>query len=60
MDDEEIADEMAIALENAAIWLRGYESSHRAKGTHDGDIKADTNARRAQALEELVARYRDI
>jgi hypothetical protein len=56
---DDIHEEMALALANAAIWLRGYEANHRAKGTHESTVKAETNARRAKALEELVDRYRE-
>lgn len=53
-------DDLVNGLERAAIWLRGYETSHKAKGTHDGDTKAITNAARAAELEDLVARWRNL
>ena len=54
----ELADDMAALLERAAIWFRGYEANHRAKGTHDSDVKAVTNCHRAEELEAIVAKYR--
>lgn len=57
MTIEELAADMARLLERAAIWFRGYESLHRAKGTHDSEAKAVTNCHRAEELETMVARY---
>jgi hypothetical protein len=46
-----------MALRRAAIWFRGYEALHRAKHTHEADIKADMNALRADELERIVDSY---
>lgn len=42
---------MREALTKAAAQFRDYQRQHRAKGTSDGDIKADTNARFALMCE---------
>lgn len=55
---DDLAEDMARLLERAAVWFRGYESLHKAKGTHDSDIKAVTNCHRAEEIEAMVARYR--
>jgi hypothetical protein len=56
--NENLADDMAELLERAAIWFRGYEAHHRAKGTHDSNQKAVTNCHRAEEIEAMVAKYR--
>ncbi len=56
----ELADDMAQLLERAAIWFRGYEANHRAKGTRDSDLKAVTNCHRADEIEAMVAKYRAV
>lgn len=53
----DVTDDMADALRSAAIWLRGYESTHKAKGTPSSLVKAQVNASRATMLEVLVERY---
>lgn len=54
---EDLAADMADLLRRAAVWFRGYEAQHRAKGTHDSDIKAATNCYRAEEIEAMVAKY---
>lgn len=54
---EDLADDMARLLERAAIWFRGYEAQHRAKGTYDSEVKAVTNCHRAEEIEAMVAKY---
>ena len=46
---------MAEMLTFAAAWFRDYERQHRAKGTEDGALKADTNAERASACEQTIS-----
>lgn len=57
---EDLASDMADLLKRAAIWFRGYEANHRAKGTPDADIKAVTNSHRAEELENMVRRYEQL
>ena len=41
---------LAIAIDQAASWFEGYANNHAAKGTADGDLKAQTNRERAAYL----------
>lgn len=43
------------ALERAERWFRDYERQHRAKGTLDGNLKADTNEERADYLRSALS-----
>ncbi len=47
---------LAEAIRKAAKQFRFYEEQHRAKGTHDGAVKAETNRCLAEELESLVQR----
>lgn len=40
----------------AAIWFRDYERQHLAKGTPEGNDKAETNCLRAEFLEKASAK----
>jgi hypothetical protein len=42
------------ALGDAGGWFRAYEAQHMAKGNLDGDIKARTNAERAEFCENAA------
>lgn len=52
------APEMAAALEKAAAQFEFYEQSHRAKGTQDGDAKAETNRAMAAEIHAILARIK--
>ena len=43
------------ALLDAEVWFADYERQHIAKGTLDGDVKARTNAERAEAMRAALA-----
>lgn len=45
---------MCHALRMAASQFRRYETSHRAKGTPEGDEKAETNRRFAELCEAML------
>lgn len=50
------APDMYEALKRAERWFRDYERQHRAKGTSEGNLKADTNEERADFLRAALAR----
>ena len=43
-------DRLQSALQKAIGWFEEYAKLHRAKGTHDGDLKARVNQERADEL----------
>lgn len=45
---------LIAAVEKAAKKFRFYEGQHRAKGTEDGAVKAETNRQMAEELETLL------
>jgi len=49
---------VAEALERAEKWFRDYERQHRAKGTSEGNLKADTNEERADYLRAAITACR--
>jgi hypothetical protein len=48
--------EVVDGLKLAEGWFRDYERQHRAKGTSEGNLKADTNEERAEFLALLSGR----
>lgn len=52
-------DRMRRALERAEGWFRDYERQHRAKGTLEGNLKADTNEERADYLRAALTQEDD-
>jgi hypothetical protein len=54
-------DQVRCALQNAVSWFLDYKRQHSAKGTADGDQKAEINRARAlvlaQALSTFIALY---
>jgi hypothetical protein len=48
------------ALQKAERWFRGYEKTHRDKGTPDGRLKANINLYRAEAMAKAVAKAGDV
>lgn len=47
-------DRLRVAVIKAEAWFRDYERQHRAKGTLDGTLKADTNQERADYLRQAL------
>jgi hypothetical protein len=47
------------AVRNARDWFRDYERQHLAKGTPDGNLKADANKRRADEMDAALKETSD-
>lgn len=45
---------LVIAIEQAIEWFQGYAENHSAKGTTEGDIRAQTNRDRAAYLSHAL------
>lgn len=45
---------MVVGIQQSAITFRKYEKLHRAKGTDDGNFKAEVNRQHAEMLEGLA------
>jgi hypothetical protein len=54
----EDAERLAEALENYSIIFQSYAAKHRAKGTPEGDAKADANVNAAIPCEKALAAHR--
>lgn len=52
---ESLNRQMAEALEKAGGWFADYERQHRAKGTTEANLKADTNEERAAFCRAALA-----
>lgn len=50
-----LVEEAITALLNARDWFRGYQYQHLAKGTPEGNLKADANRRRADECHERAS-----
>lgn len=44
-----------LTLQAAAVQFRYYEAQHRAKGTAEGEAKAEVNAKFAQLCDDAAA-----
>lgn len=51
-----VAHDLLADLQESAATLRRYETLHRAKGTAEGDEKAEVNARLASRFEATIAK----
>ncbi len=51
--DDELFARMVVGIQMSAVTFRRYEKLHRAKGTTESDLKAETNRQHAEMLEGL-------